>query len=454
MSCDVASLHRHLEKILGAEHVASDPGSTARFAVDGVVPALIARPGTQDEVAQVVSACAAAGAAMVPWGGGTGMGMGNPPERVEVVVRLDRLDRIVEFDADNLCVTVEAGMPLGRLQELVAGSRELLPFDPPHGEKVTLGGLVAADQSGPRRLLHGTARDWVLGLRVVLPNGERIRCGGRVIKNVSGYDMNKLFIRSFGTLGIITEVTVKLLPMPVATATVIGVFPELSGAAAVVEKVLASFLLPEAMDLLDQTALKLLPPALGLPASAGNFALAIGLAGSQETVDRQLRDLEALVSGGGGRPSTFREIDSKKAWAAITDVLEMAPADPARVVCKVAVPIGRIAGLMASARARTAEQGLAATLIAHAGSGVLRAALSPAPGSSDGLSGTVSAVEALRKEAVALGGSLVIQEAPPGFKARVDAWGRPGSSFATMRRIKIEFDPRGLCNPGRFLGGI
>ena len=208
------------------------------------------------------------------------------------------------------------------------------------------------------------------------------------------------------------------------------------------------------MDLLDQTALKLLPPALGLPASAGNFALAIGLAGSQETVDRQLRDLEALVSGGGGRPSTFREIDSKKAWAAITDVLEMAPADPARVVCKVAVPIGRIAGLMASARARTAEQGLAATLIAHAGSGVLRAALSPAPGSSDGLSGTVSAVEALRKEAVALGGSLVIQEAPPGFKARVDAWGRPGSSFATMRRIKIEFDPRGLCNPGRFLGGI
>ena len=223
---------------------------------------------------------------------------------------------------------------------------------------------------------------------------------------------------------------------------------------AVVEKVLASFLLPEAMDLLDQAALKLLPPALGLQASAGNFALAIGLAGSQETVDRQLRDLEALVSVGGGSPSTFREMDAKKVWAAITNVLEMAPPDPTRVVCKVAVPIGRIAGLMTSARVRAAEQDLAATMIAHAGSGVLRAALSPAPASPDGLSGTVSAVEALRKEAVALGGSLVIQEAPPGFKARVDAWGRPGSGFATMRRIKAEFDPRGLCSPGRFLSGI
>ena len=222
------------------------------------------------------------------------MGTGNRPERVDVVVRLDRLDRIVEFDPDNLCVTVEAGMPLARLQELIAEKKVLLPLDPPDGARVTVGGLVAANLSGPRRLQHGTIRDWVLGMRVVLPDGERIRCGGRVIKNVSGYDMNKLFIRSFGTLGIVTEVTVKLLPMPAAQASVMGLFPDLSGAAAVVEKVLASFLLPEALDLLDPGALDLLAPALGHGATGG-FALVAGFTGSREVVARQVHACSPLL---------------------------------------------------------------------------------------------------------------------------------------------------------------
>lgn len=455
MRFDLDSLRSRLVDLVGAEHVGFDAASTAAFAVDGVIPALIVRPGTQDEVAEVVSACAKAGASMVPWGGGTAMGVGNRPARAEVVVRLDRLDRIVEFDADNLCITVEAGMPLGRLQEVVAGKQEALPIDPPDGDRVTLGGLVAANQSGPRRLLHGTARDWVLGMRVVLPDGERIRCGGRVIKNVSGYDMNKLFIRSFGTLGIITEVTVKLLPMPAATATVIGIFKELSEASAVVEKVLASFLLPEAMDLLEPNALELLLPTLDLPATGG-FALAVRLAGSPETVDRQLRDMEALVTCGGGFARALRSANSSRAWTAITNVLGMASRDPHRIVCKVAVPIGRMAGLMASARARATERGLVATAVAHAGSGILRVVFLPQSGltAEDALTGAVAAIEALRADTVAASGSLVIEEAPTRIKEQVDAWGKPGFGMATMRRIKVEFDPQGLCSPGRFLGGI
>jgi len=449
MPCDLASLQGSLEDIVGAGHVDPAPETTAPFAVDGVVPFLTVRPGTQDEVAAVVAACAQAGAAMVPWGGGTAMGLGNRPDRLDVVIRLDRLDRVVEFDAANLCVTVEAGMPLGRLQELVAGSQEQLPFDPPDSDRVTLGGLVAANQSGPCRLQNGTARDWVLGLRVVLPDGERIRCGGRVIKNVSGYDMNKLFIRSFGTLGIITEVTVKLLPMPAARATVIGVFPELALAAAVVEKVLASFLLPEALDLLDPAALKLLAPSLGLQSSHG-FALAAGLAGSQETVARQVRDLEALFMGGGGSANILRDRASTEAWTALANVLSQQPAEPGRIVCKLAVPIGHTASLVAKARARATEQGLAATVVAHAGSGIVRVALLPLAAPSD----AVQAIEALRQDAEAVSGSLVLEEAPPRIKQQVDAWGKPGSGFATMRRIKLEFDPLALCSPGRFVGRI
>lgn len=450
MSCDVATLQDRLEAIVGAGFVNADPDTRAAFAVDGVTPLLTVRPGTQEEVAAVVAACAAAGAAMVPWGGGTGMGMGNPPTRAEVVIRMDRLDRIVEFDAENLCVTVEAGMPLARLQEVVAMRQELLPLDPPDGDRVTIGGLVAANQSGPSRLQHGTARDWVLGLRVVLPDGERIRCGGRVIKNVSGYDMNKLFIRSFGTLGIVTEVTLKLLPMPVTRASVLGVFPELGQASAVMEKVLGSFLLPDAMDLLDPAAQSRLDPLLDL-GSPGAFLLALGLAGSAATVERQVRDLEALIAAGGGRASCLRGEASARAWTSITNVLGSAAPD--RVVCRLSVPIGRTAGMMAAIHERARGHGLAATVTAHAGSGILQAALQAAP---DGpaLSGIAAAAEALREEAVAAGGTLVLQEAPVRIKAKVDAWGAPGSGSGTMRRIKNEFDPQGLFSPGRFVGGI
>ena len=452
MSSDLAALRERLEALVGEGNVTPDG---AAYTVDGMVPALVVRPGTQHEVSVVVAACSVAGAALVPWGGGTAMAMGNPPRRLDVVVSLERLDRVVEFDPDNLCIIVEAGMPLARLQALVAERQEQLPLDPPDADRVTLGGLVAANQSGPSRLLHGTARDWVLGLRVVLPDGTRIHCGGRVIKNVSGYDMNKLFIRSFGTLGIITEVTVKLLPTPATRATVLGAFAGLAEAAAVLDEVQASFLLPEALELLDPAAADLLLPALGANA-LGAFALVAGCSGSQSTVDRQVQDLERMIAAKGGQALTFREGDSVQAWAAITNVLGSAAPDARRVVCQIAVPIARTAAMLASARTRAAAQGLAATVTAHAGSGLVRAALLPLAGQTEAgaLASLAVVTEALREEAVGVGGSLVILQAPPPFKARVEAWGKPGSSFATMRRIKTEFDPQDLCSPGRFLGGI
>ncbi|NTW86343.1 MAG: hypothetical protein HGB30_09300, partial [Holophagaceae bacterium] len=267
--------------------------------------------------------------------------------------------------------------------------------------------------------------------------------------------MNKLFIQSFGTLGIITEVTVKLLPMPVCRATVLGSFTGFAEAAAVLAEVQASFLLPEALELLDPAAADLLQPTLGLE-TCGAFTLVAGFSGSQSTVDRQVRDLEAMVASRGGHTKTFREAESGRAWTAITNVQGGAAPDSRRVVCQLAVPIARTAGMLVSARTRAAAQGLTATVTAHAGSGLVRAALLPGADQTEAvaLAGLAAVTEALREEAVGVGGSLVLLEAPPRFKARVEAWGKPGSSFATMRRIKTEFDPQDLCSPGRFLGGM
>src|SRR5574342_1109835 len=350
MQPDLGGLRGRLEAIVGGAHVGVGRADGARYAVDGVSPALSVRPGSQDEVGAILAACAEAGAAIIPWGGGTAMGMGNPPSRADVAVVLERLNRIVDHDVANLNVSVEGGMRLSDLQVELAKQRQFLPLDPPAEEQATVGGLLAANGSGPTRLLYGTARDWVLGMRVVLPNGERIRCGGKVIKNVSGYDMNKLFIGGLGTLGIITEVTFKLLPMPGVRASVIGLFPELGQAAKIVAKVLDSVLLPEAMEFLNSGALNPLMPALGLEGPAG-YGLAVALAGTRETVERQVRDFVAIFKEGQASRTTILQGNrTVPAWRAVRDVFDLLTGPPTeRVICKIAVPISRTAEIFAAA---------------------------------------------------------------------------------------------------------
>ena len=454
MQPDLGGLRGRLEAIVGAAHVGEGPAEGARYAVDGVCPTLRVSPASQEEVAAVVAACAEVGAAVVPWGGGTAMGLGNPPTRADVGVILERLNRIVDHDVANQNVTVEGGMRLADLQATLTTQRQFLPLDPPAEGKATIGGLMATNGSGPTRLLYGTARDWVLGMRVVLPSGERIRCGGKVIKNVSGYDMNKLFIGSLGTLGIITEVTFKLLPAPAVRAGVIGLFPELSQAAKIIAKILDSVLLPEAMELLDPVAMTLVAPALGLEMPAG-YGLAVALAGSPETVERQARDFATVFKEGQASRTAAQQGDrTVPAWQAIRNVFDLLPGPRAeRVICKIAVPISRTTEMVAAAERLGRRHNLGGVVKAHGGSGIVWACylLAKAAPPVEALAG---AIESLRREAEAAEGSLVLQAAPPAIKQHVDAWGKPGEAFEVMRRLKADFDPRGLCNPGRFLGGI
>lgn len=450
MPHSLEGLRRQLSEIVGPEQVLGGPAAAA-CAVDGVVPTLAVRPGTQEQVGAVVAACGRAGAALAPRGGGTAMGLGNPPSRPGVVLCLERLSRVVEFDAANLVVSAEAGVRLAELQRRLAAAREFLPLDPPGAERRTLGGIIATNASGPARLLYGTARDLVLGLRVVLPSGERIRCGGKVIKNVSGYDMNKLFIGSLGTLGIVTEVTCKLLPVPATRATVTGVFAELAQAAAVVRSVLESFLLPEAMELLDARALAAGAARLGLAGSSG-YGLAVSLAGSPETVERQLRDFtRCFADGKAVRVAALSAEQGPAGWGAIGELLDRAVGAADRVAVKLGVPISQTAAFLAKAEELGRRLGWTGAVAAQAGSGVVRAAYAVGAGTPEPAR---DALEALRREAEAAGGSLVVEAAPLAIKQGLDVWGKPGEGLPVMRRLKTEFDPEGLLNPGRFLGGI
>jgi glycolate oxidase FAD binding subunit len=451
MPHELEGLERQLNEIVGGEYLLGG-AAAAGFAVDGVVPTLVARPGTQEQVEAAVAACGKAGAAIAPWGGGTAMGLGNAPARLDVVLCLGRLSRIVEFDAANLVVSAEAGVRMADLQQLLATKREVLPLDCACMDRRTVGGVIATNASGPSRLLYGTARDLVLGLRVVLGNGERVRCGGKVIKNVSGYDMNKVFIGSLGTLGIITEATFKLLPMPATRATVTGVFGDLAQAAAVVKRVLESFLLPEAMELLDPQALATVAASLGLAGGSAGYGVAVSLAGSPETVERQVRDFTQLFTDGKAvRTSALGADASPAAWRELRGALDRVGGANDRVAVKIAVPISRTSGFVAKAEELGRRQGWRGAIAAHAGSGVVRAVYAIGAGAPEPVR---DAIEALRREAERAEGSLVVEAAPAALKRHLEAWGKPGEALSVMRRMKTEYDPRGFLNPGRFLGGI
>jgi glycolate oxidase FAD binding subunit len=176
-----------LEALLGAEFVTT--AGTSGRAVEGTIPAAVVRPADAGQVAAVLRVCAEAGAAVVPWGGGTAIEIGNPPRAADVVLLTDRLSRLVDHDHSNLTVTVEAGITLGALGAALAAHHQFLPLEPPRAESATAGGAIAVNLNGPRRMRYGSARDFVIGMRAALADGRVIKAGGKTVKNVAGYDM-------------------------------------------------------------------------------------------------------------------------------------------------------------------------------------------------------------------------------------------------------------------------
>jgi glycolate oxidase FAD binding subunit len=205
-----------LKEMIGEAHVIQDPDQLKAYAIDGKKPKVVVTPATIDEVSRVVAYASQEHRAIVPRGNGSKMKMGGIPRKIDIVLSTRRLNRITDRDCENLTLAAESGLTLGEVQQGLAkvGKGYFLPLDPPFTDQATLGGIVATNSSGPKRLLYGSARDMMIGAKAVFPNGDIVVSGGKTVKNVSGYDMCKLLIGSYGTLGILCEMTFKILPLP------------------------------------------------------------------------------------------------------------------------------------------------------------------------------------------------------------------------------------------------
>ncbi len=301
MIVTVDQLMQRLQSALGSDAVSADTDSLNSHRIDGVTPHLVTTPASAEQVGAVLSACSEAGATVIPWGGGTAMALGNPPRSADVVIKLEKLNRVIEHDSANLTVTAQCGMTLNALQSTLATQKQFVPIDAPFPARATLGGIVAANLNGPRRGFYGSVRDLVIGMKVALASGESIKAGGKVVKNVAGYDMCKLFVGSLGTLGIITEATFRVAPAAESAATFIG-RGTLAQAQRFIAELSLSRLLPAAVFLLSEKAQK-------------DCRVAVWCDGFAETVERHLREFQAMAGRIGATPEVARaenHIDSGK----------------------------------------------------------------------------------------------------------------------------------------------
>jgi glycolate oxidase FAD binding subunit len=417
-----------LKAVIGADALSLESETLAKHRVAGKPPALVCLPHSAEQIAAAVRICAAAEASMVPWGGGTAMAIGNPPRRVDVVISTLRLNRIIDHDHANLTVTVESGLALGALQSALIAHRQFVPFEPPFAERSTVGGIVAANLNGPRRSSLGSVRDLVIGMKVVLGSGEQIKAGGKVVKNVAGYDMCKLFTGSLGTLGILTEATLRLAPFATESATSIA-----CGTLARVAK-LAS----------ELAGAKLLPAAvfLGNGAEEQNWRLAVRFDGFAATVARQLTDLASLAQLQGIETETRRAESERQLWRAIADL----PLQTERLVYRMTLPPSSLADVLTTLE--DSPIGAAPTVInADVAVGTLWIVMPANQASAGHFANLISLARDHR-------GHVVMFAAPPEVQLGVEVWGPAPMTISLMREIKQRFDPMGLLNPGRFVGGL
>jgi glycolate dehydrogenase FAD-binding subunit len=412
-------LTEDLRRIVGPDNVHE---ATEEDAVEGVEPDFVVEPGSVQEISDVMKLAASEGLAVAPRGSGTKTHIGDPPRRLDLIVSTARMNEVLEHTPGDQIVRLEAGVKLEDLQEHVSGSDQMLAIDPPESG-ATIGGIVAANSSGPRRYRYGTIRDLIIGITVVLQDGTVAKAGGKVVKNVAGYDLSKLFTGSLGTLGIIANANFRLHPRPEAARTVAVEVAGPQQAQAAAQAIVHSQIEATAVELHygeDEKQLKVL-----LESIPG------GIDAKTETAFFLLKQF--------GEVRTLSDEEADHPGHLTT----------AEVVLKIGAPPADLAAVLESVFGAAERKGLGHPRITgHAGSGVTLVGFS---GESE--AGAAGFVEEMREIWVRRGGSVTLQRAPLTLKQRVSTWDNGGDYLGLIRRVKEKFDPRGGMNPGRFLGG-
>jgi glycolate oxidase FAD binding subunit len=443
---------QRLAAIVGPEHVTADAAHTRHASLNRSVSTNIAFPSTVEQVQQVVNLARESSWKIAAAGNFTKQRMGGSSSAVELIVSLRRMNRVLEYEPGDLTITVEAGARVRDLRETLRARGQMLPLDVCFGADASVGGVLATNSSGPLRLGYGTLRDFVIGVHFVTADGKHAKSGGKVVKNVAGYDIAKVLIGSFGTLAIVTDVSFRVFPIAPASVTFLFAFANAAQALEARDRVINSPFLPQALDLLTPTS-----AALAGLAPPDYFWLIAAASGSEAVIQRLKHDLPGVVHG--ARPVATSTIDGHEEALLWSAIQEMTPSllktHPDCAVIKASVVFSSISDVISRAKAAADGQSLNFAAAARAGTGIVYSYMwSDAPGNEPAHDRIAAACTTLLREVETLGGRAVIEWCPFEVEQTIDRWTPLPDDFQIMQRLKQQFDPNGLLNPGRLYGRI
>jgi len=407
----------------------------ARTTLPENIPSCIVYPSISEELARVMTHAHSQHWGVLPCGNGSKLGWGGLAKDIDLVVSTQCLNRVIEHALGDLTVTVEAGVKFADLQDLLLKSGQFLPLEPAYPQDATIGGIIATADSGSLRQRYGGVRDMLLGISFVRSDGQIAKAGGRVVKNVAGYDLMKLFTGSYGTLGILTEVTFRVYPVPEAAGTVVLIGGG-EAIASATQTLLASALTPTAIDLLSTKVVTQLGMAQGL-------GLIVRFQSVAQSVKEQCSRLLEVGQTLNLQGTLYTDVEEASLWQSLPEQIWKASQQPA-ITCKIGVLPNTAVTTLTQLDALTSSTGLG---LIHAGSGLGLLRLDPA-------TVTPQVIMKIREYCQAQNGFLTVLEAPIALKQQLDVWGYSGNGLNIMRSIKQQFDPKNILSPQRFVGGI
>ena len=447
---------REIEGLIGKENVKASEEERRCYSYDGrtsgTIPDLIVLPSSARDVSAVLKLANKHLFPVVPRGQGTGLTGGSVPARGGVVLSLTRMNRILEIDPQNLITVVEPGVITFVLQQEVAKQGLFYPPDPASYKYSSIGGNVAECAGGPNSFKYGVTRDYVLGIEVVLATGEILNLGVKTMKGVVGYDLTRLFVGSEGTLGVITKITLKLIPLPETKATILALFNEVEEAAETVSAIVAAKIVPSTIEFMDKASIVCSEKAspMGLPPGVGGLLL-IEVDGVRESVLSQAEKVRAIVEGHHAIRCDLTEdpVESDRLWQARRALSQaLYTVAPLKIAEDVVVPRSAIPALVRALEAMRGRFGIPILGFGHAGDGNIHVNLmiQDTPEDRDKAE---EAVKEIFAESLRLGGTMSGEHGIGLTKAPYLGMELADVAMATMKKVKQLFDPNGILNPGK-----
>ena len=448
-----------LRSIVGTDNLNASPEDVVCYSYDGTPtewrPSAVVTPTTTLMVAEVVRLANRERIPIVPRGAGTGLSGGSVPSSDSLVVALTKMNRILEIDVENLVGVVQPGVVTATFQVEVERHGLFYPPDPASQTVSTLGGNVAECAGGPRGFKYGVTKDYVLGLEVVTPTGQVVRLGGKTIKNVTGYNLVQLFVGSEGTLGIVTEITLRLIPRPQATRTLLAVFPDIDDASRAVTSIVLAGIVPATIELMDNTTIRTVEDYLhaGLPVEADAILL-IDIDGEETTIASQSEEIVDICrdSGASQVQAAANPQESDQLWRARRAVsASLARARPTKLGEDIVVPRKMIPAMVKRIQAISRKYNLPIAIFGHAGDGNLHPNILFDIRNADEVARVHQASDELFAAAVELGGTLSGEHGIGLLKMAYMNYSLQPEAIALMKQIKAAIDPNNIMNPGKML---